>query len=104
MIASHEKPVPRLTPPVPLELLAFGLESTLRRLRHAVVRGGVLSPDGGVIADWTGAFDDPQALALLLDADPGVVGHGLFPPSYVTDVVVATGSHVEHTRHERSAR
>jgi ribose 5-phosphate isomerase A len=104
VIASHEKPVPRLTPPVPLELLAFGLESTLRRLRHAVPRGGVLSPDGGVIADWTGEFDDPQALALRLDADPGVVGHGLFPPSSVTDIVVATGAKIEHTRHDRGAR
>ena len=57
-----------------------------------------MSPDGGIIADWTGEFDDPQALALRLDADPGVVGHGLFEPSYVTDVVVATGPHVEHTQ------
>ena len=99
VIASHEKPVPRLTPPVPLELLAFGLTSTLRRLRDAVPREGPPSPDGGIIADWTGEFDDPQALALRLDADPGVVGHGLFEPRYVTDVVVATGPHVEHTRH-----
>ena len=57
----------------------------------AVPREGPPSPDGGIIADWTGEFDDPQALALRLDADPGVVGHGLFAPSYVTDVVVATG-------------
>ena len=40
VIASHEKPVPRLTPPVPLELLPFGLTSTLQRLRHAVPRDG----------------------------------------------------------------
>ena len=98
VIASHEKPVPRLTPPVPLELLPFGLTSTLQRLRDAVLREGPSSPDGGIIADWTGEFDDPQALALRLDADPGVVGHGLFEPSYVTDVVVATGPHIEHTQ------
>ncbi|MDA0172905.1 ribose 5-phosphate isomerase A [Solirubrobacter taibaiensis] len=104
VIASHEKVVPRLSAPVPLELLAFGLTSTLRRLRYAVPREGPQSPDGGIIADWTGEFDDPQALALLLEADPGVVGHGLFPPSYVTDVVVATGQHIEHTQHDRDAR
>ncbi|MDA0179788.1 ribose 5-phosphate isomerase A [Solirubrobacter phytolaccae] len=101
VIASHEKPVPRLTPPVPLELLAFGLESTLMRLGQATVRGGVLSPDGGIIADWTGAFDDPAELARRLDADPGVVGHGLFEPGLVSDVVVATGADVEHTRFAR---
>jgi ribose 5-phosphate isomerase A len=98
VIASHEKPVPRLTPPVPLELLAFGLEATLRRLGHAVVRPGPLSPDGGVIADWTDAFDDPAELARRLEAEPGVVDHGLFAPALVTDVVVATGEHVDHQR------
>ena len=99
VIGSHEKPVPRLTAPVPLELLAFGLEATLRRLEHAALRGGPLSPDGGVIADWTGAIDDPEQLARQLDAEPGVVGHGLFPPAYVTDVVVAAGEAIDHTRH-----
>ena len=102
VIASHEKAVARLAPPVPLELLAFGLESTLLRLRHAVLRGGVLSPDGGVIADWTGAVDEPRELAGRLDADPGVVAHGLFPPSLVTDLVVASGRQVEHTQHARA--
>jgi ribose 5-phosphate isomerase A len=98
VIASGEKPVGRIAPPIPLELLAFGLKATLRRLRHAVPRGGPPSPDGGVIADWTGPIDDPADLARRLDADPGVVAHGLFPPSYVTDVVVASGGEVEHRR------
>lgn len=101
VIASHEKPVPRLRPPVPLELLAFGLESTLRRLGHAVLRGGPPSPDGGIIADWTGAVDDPGELARRLDADPGVIAHGLFPPSSVSDVVVASGTDVGHSRFAR---
>jgi ribose 5-phosphate isomerase A len=101
VIASHEKPVPRLTAPVPLELLAFGLESTLRRLGQTVLRDGPPSPDGGIIADWTGAVDDPAELARRLDAEPGVIDHGLFAPSYVTDVVVATGADVEHTRFPR---
>ncbi|WP_211339982.1 ribose 5-phosphate isomerase A [Solirubrobacter pauli] len=99
VIASHDKPVPRLTPPVPLELLAFGLEATLRRLEHAVLRGGAKSPDGGVIADWTGPIDDPAQLARRLEGEPGVVDHGLFAPTLVTDVVVATGEAIDHTRH-----
>jgi ribose 5-phosphate isomerase A len=98
VIAARDKRVDRIGPPVPLELLAFGLQATLHRLGHAVPRGGPLSPDGGVIADWTGPVDDPAALARLLDAEPGVVDHGLFPPGYATDVVVAAGGAVEHRR------
>jgi ribose 5-phosphate isomerase A len=98
VIASAEKRVARIAPPIPLELLAFGLKATLRRLGHAVPRGGPLSPDGGVIADWTGPVDDPAELARRLDAEPGVVAHGLFPPRYVSDVVVAAGGEVEHVQ------
>ena len=96
VIASGDKPVDRVRPPVPLELLAFGLPATLRRLGHAEPRGGPSSPDGGVIADWTGPVEDPAELARRLDAEPGVVDHGLFPPEYVTDVVIAAGGEVEH--------
>jgi ribose 5-phosphate isomerase A len=96
VIASGEKRVERIGPPIPLELLAFGRQATLRRLGHAVPRGGPPSPDGGVIADWTGPVEDPAELARRLDAEPGVVDHGLFPPEYVTDVVVAAGGEVEH--------
>jgi len=96
VIASGEKRVERIGPPVPLELLAFGLQATLHRLGPAVPRGGPPSPDGGVIADWTGPVEDPAELARRLDAEPGVVDHGLFPPDYVTDVVIAAGGEVEH--------
>jgi ribose 5-phosphate isomerase A len=95
VIASSDKPVDRIGPPVPVELLAFGKTSTLRRLEHVVVRGGPLSPDGGVIGDWTGPVEDPAALAALLDHDPGVVGHGLFGPELVSDVVVARDGRVD---------
>jgi ribose 5-phosphate isomerase A len=98
VIASGEKRVDRIAPPIPLELLAFGLEATLHRLDHAAVRGGPPSPDGGVIADWTGPVEDPAELARRLDAEPGVVDHGLFAPEYVSDVVVAAGGEVEHRR------
>ncbi len=96
VIASGEKPVERIGPPVPVELLAFGATSTLRRLGQVVVRGGPPSPDGGVIADWTGPVEDPAALAGLLDHDPGVVGHGLFGPELVSDVVIAREGTVRH--------
>jgi ribose 5-phosphate isomerase A len=96
VIASGEKVVARIGPPVPIELLAYGAAATLHRLRHAVVRPGAPSPDGGVIADWTGPVEDPMALAARLDAEPGVVAHGLFGPELVTDVVVARDGAVDH--------
>lgn len=89
VIVSSDKLVDRLHAPVPLELLDFGLEATLRELGTATVRAGApTSPDGGVIADWTGPVDDPAGLSAYLSGVPGVVQHGLFPPQMVTDVVV----------------
>jgi ribose 5-phosphate isomerase A len=101
VIASGEKVVERIDPPVPIELLAYGAAATLHRLEHAVVRPGPPSPDGGVIADWTGPVEDPRQLATLLDAEPGVVAHGLFGPELVTDVVVAREGAVDHRRYDR---
>jgi ribose 5-phosphate isomerase A len=96
VIASSNKPVARLTPPVPLELLAFGLLATLRAVAPATLRDAPPSPDGGLIADHLGEIDDPADLAARLDAVPGVVGHGLFPPALVTDVIIGRGAGVEH--------
>jgi ribose 5-phosphate isomerase A len=98
VIASSDKAVPALTAPVALELFAFGLAATLRRLGQARVREGPPSPDGGVIADWWGEVDGPPELAARLDADPGVSGHGLFPAALVSDVVVAAGAEIDHRR------
>jgi ribose 5-phosphate isomerase A len=95
VIADSSKPVPALRAPVPLELLEFGLAATLRRLGDVTLRDVPRSPDGGVIADYHGVFTDPQALAELLDSTPGVVDHGLFPPSMVATVIVARGDEVE---------
>ncbi len=95
VIVSSDKVVDRLTPPVPLELLEFGLAGTLRRLGEVELRDAPRSPDGGVIADYTGAVDDPDALASRFSATVGVVEHGLFPASMVADVVVARGENVE---------
>jgi ribose 5-phosphate isomerase A len=98
VIASSDKVVSELTAPVALELFAYGLGATLRRLGEARVREGPPSPDGGVIADWWGPVGDPGELARRLEAEPGVAGHGLFPPSLVTDIVVATGGEIDHRR------
>lgn len=98
VVVSSEKLVDVLVPPVPLELHAFGLAATLRRLGAVSLRDAPASPDGGVIADLTEPFDDPRELAARLAADPGVVEHGLFPPELVSEVVVATGARVEIRR------
>lgn len=95
VIADSTKPVIRLGPPVPMELLAFGLASTMHRLGPVRLRDAPLSPDGGVIADFEGPFADPELLAALLSATPGVVGHGLFPPEMVSVVLVGRGDDVE---------
>ena len=96
VIADSSKPVDALTPPVPLELFAFGLRSTLARLGEAVaLRDVPRSPDDGVIADYSGAIDDPVALAARLEADPGIAAHGLFPPGMVSEVLVGSGSAVD---------
>jgi len=97
VIASSDKVVDALGPPVPLELLGFGLPATLRLLGEARVRPATpASPDGGVIADYLGAFDDPRALAQRLTEIPGVVEHGLFSAAIVSDVLIARGEEVEH--------
>jgi ribose 5-phosphate isomerase A len=96
VIADSSKPVDALSAPVPLELFAFGLRSTLARLGAEVkLRDVPRSPDAGVIADYGGKIDDPQALAARLEADPGIAAHGLFPPDMVSAVLVGAGGTVE---------
>ena len=95
VIVSSEKLVERLSPPVPLELLEYGLASTLRRLGDVTLRDVPRSPDGGVVADYLGDVDDPAELAARLSATVGVVEHGLFSATMVSDVVVARGEEVE---------
>lgn len=97
VIADSSKPVDALTAPVPLELFAFGLRSTLARLGPEVdLREAPRSPDDGVIADYRGDIGEPAALAARLEADPGVAAHGLFPPAMVSAVLVGAGGAVEH--------
>jgi ribose 5-phosphate isomerase A len=89
VIVSADKLVDHVHPPVPLELERFGLRATLAELGQAALRTDAQStPDGGLLADYTGTFDDPAALARRLDQTPGVVGHGLFAPELIHTVIV----------------
>ena len=99
VVGDSTKPVPVLSRPVPLELFAFGIASTLARLGGDVeLRAVAPSPDGGTIADYRGPdIDNPAALAARLDADPGIAAHGLFPPAMTAEVFIGRGEDVEHT-------
>jgi ribose 5-phosphate isomerase A len=96
VIASAEKAVPSLRPPVPLEILRFGARMTLTSLGAAVRRDAPPSPDGNLIADYLGAFEDPRVLAKRLSCTPGIVGHGLFAPEMVSDILIAGPDGIEH--------
>jgi ribose 5-phosphate isomerase A len=98
VIGSSDKLVEAIAPPVPLELLPFGVRATLRALGPAELRDVPPSPDGGVIADYLGPVEDPADLADRLAAVPGVVEHGLFPPALVSEILVARDGRVETIR------
>jgi ribose 5-phosphate isomerase A len=91
VIVSSDKLVEELGPPVPLEVLRFGLAATLRLLSPLGAverREGEQTPDGNMIVDYLGRVGDPDRLSAALEAIPGVVGHGLFEPGLVSEVLV----------------
>ena len=98
VVASSDKAVEAIGPPVPLELLAYGLRATLRSLAPVELRDVPPSPDGGLIADYLGEVGDPAELAARLAATPGVVEHGLFGPGLVDEILVARGDRIERRR------
>jgi len=94
VIASSDKLVDRLHPPVPVEVLMFGAAATLRRLSAIGPfrrREAPPTPDGNVIVDYGGSVEDAGALAEALSLVPGVVGHGLFEPRLVSEALVGRG-------------
>jgi len=103
VIASADKAVQELSPPVPLELLSFGVLTTLAELGDARLRGVPPSPDGGLIADYLGPIDDPRRLAARLAETPGVVEHGLFAPELVSEILIARPEGVERRAGARPA-
>ena len=95
VIASSDKLVEAVGPPIPLEILLYGAGATLALAAPAELRNVAPSPDGGLIADHLGPVDDPYALAARLAAVPGLVEHGLFPPELVSEILVGRGEEVE---------
>jgi ribose 5-phosphate isomerase A len=95
VIADSSKPVDAIGPPIPLELHHYGLRATMRAIGEVTLRDALPSPDGGVIADFQGEVGDLEDLAARLSATPGVVDHGLFPASIVSDVLIGRGDEVE---------
>jgi ribose 5-phosphate isomerase A len=109
VIASARKEVDRLTRAVPVEVLAFGAEATLRDLRRfGEVSLRSLDPtvNGGLVADVRAPLTDPGELSQRLDAIPGVLGHGLFGPELVDDIIVGRDGEVVHrvVAHDRILR
>jgi ribose 5-phosphate isomerase A len=101
VIVSSAKIVSELHAPIPLELMAFGLDSILRALPGIVLRGSPASPDGGVIADYHGQVGDPALLAATLESIPGIVSHGLFPPAMTSLVLIGRGNLVDSVQPAR---
>jgi ribose 5-phosphate isomerase A len=98
VIASSDKLVDAVRPPIPLEILPYGVRATLARIAPAELRDAPPSPDGGLIADYRGRLDDPAELAARLSATPGVIEHGLFPPALVSEILVGRDGAVEQLR------
>jgi ribose 5-phosphate isomerase A len=96
VIASAEKAVEELRPPVPLEILRFGAHTTLAELGEAVLRDVPPSPDDNLLAYYLGPIENPRALSERLSGTPGVVDHGLFAPEMVSDILIARSDGVEH--------
>jgi ribose 5-phosphate isomerase A len=94
VIVSSDKLVDFLHPPIPLEVMRFGLAATMRLLSslgQVRRRDSEISADGNAILDYLGPVGDPTRLSADLESTPGLVGHGLFPPSLVSEVLVGRG-------------
>ena len=96
VIVSSDKLVERLTPPVPLELLEFGLAATLANGRVDATSVTPREPDGGVIADYTGALDDPQRSRRGCPRRPESSSTACSRLSSYSDLVVGHSGKAEH--------
>lgn len=79
---------------VPVEVMDFGQDVVARRLRaegaSAVDVRTATSDNGNLILDADfGLLDDPGELAHRVKAITGVIAHGIFPGSLVSEVLVA---------------
>jgi ribose 5-phosphate isomerase A len=99
VIGSARKEVARLERAVPVEVLAFGAAATLQDLRRfgeVVLRSPEVTLNGGLVCDVHARLSDPRTLSDQLDSLPGVLGHGLFGPELVDDVIVGRADGVVH--------
>ncbi len=71
VIVSSDKLVEAIRPPIPLELLEYGLAATLAALGDVELRDAPRTPDDGVIADWIGTLESPAALSRASRRDAG---------------------------------
>ena len=104
IVVDSGKVVRRLTRPVAVEVLVFGLSVARRGLtalgaRPSLRRGADGAPfvteEGNHLLDCDfGEIDDPAALGRALDAVVGVVEHGLFT-DVASEVLVGRGSSVD---------
>lgn len=79
---------------VPAEVMDFGQDVVARRIRSEgaaeVVVRPTTSDNGNLILDADfGLLDDPLALAERLTRITGLIAHGIFPGSMVSEVLVA---------------
>ena len=101
VIADSSKTVERITAPIPLELHAFGLASTLARLNAELGDGGGAPRHSAQPRRWrhrrlrAARSATRRSWPPALAAVPGVVDHGLFPASMVAEVIVGRGDGVE---------
>jgi ribose 5-phosphate isomerase A len=98
VIVSSNKLVYALEVPLPLELLAFGIGDTLRAVGNVRVIDTPPSPDGGVLASYFGPMGDSEELARRLSTNPGIVEHGPFPPTMVSEVLLSQGHEIQRRR------
>jgi ribose 5-phosphate isomerase A len=82
-IADASKRVGRLTRAIPVEILPFARASVLAELKRlggeAVLREGRVSDQGNLLADCHFSdMGDLPALAAVMAAIPGLLGHGIF--------------------------
>jgi ribose 5-phosphate isomerase A len=99
VIGSARKEVAQLGRAVPVEVLAFGAAATLQDLRRfgeVVLRSPEVTLNGGLVADVHARLSDPRTLSDQLDSLPGVLGHGLFGPELVDDIIVGREDGVVH--------
>lgn len=108
VIADHTKLVARLgeKAPVPVEVVRFGVDSTLARLAALGAGGALRGPGGAPFVTDNGNFvfdarferiEDPSELARQLKLTPGVVESGLFL-GMATAAFVATPTGVRELR------